>query len=480
VTLADVTALLPLIVVSAAVVVVLVVVTLRRSHILTLLLTLAGLILAFVALAGAYSTSPRSVTPLLVVDNYALFYTGLLLAATFAVAVLAYGYLERQEGRREEFYVLLLLATLGTVVLASSNHFASFFLGLEILSVGLYALVAYRRTAEHSIEGGFKYLVLAGTSAAFLLFGMALIYADQGTMVFNEMSLQPVDGRVSVFLGAGMALVLIGIAFKLALAPFHMWAPDVYQGSPAPATAFLATVSKGSIVALLLRLFGPASIQDNGPLFAALSVVAIASMFGGNLLALIQDNLKRILAYSSIAHLGYLLVAFLAGGAQASVTATFYLVTYFLPVLIAFGVIGVLSSSTEDTDMIGDYRGLLWRRPGLAGVLTAALLSLASMPLTAGFVGKVYILITSVRSTLWLLSISLVVSSVIGLYYYLRVIVAMYRQPSLDEEKGLATPKLSLEGGLVLAALTLVLVGLGVYPPPLIRLIETVVAGLAQ
>lgn len=477
-TLADVTALSPFIALGGTVVVVMVGIALRRSHLLTLLLTVVGLVLAFVALVGASSVSPRSVTALLVVDDYALFYAGLLLAATLTVAVLAYCYLERQEGRREEFYVLLLLASLGAIVLGASNHFASFFLGLEILSVGLYGLAAYRRSAERSIEAGFKYLVLAGTSASFLLLGMALIYADQGTMAFNQMSLRPATDGASLLLAAGMGLVLIGIGFELALVPFHMWVPDVYEGAPAPSTAFIATVSKGSVVALFLRLFGPANIHSNGALFSALSVIAIASMFGGNLLALVQDNVKRILAYSSIAHLGYLLVAFLAGGAQASVTATFYLVTYFLPVLIAFGVIGVLSTSSRDADAMDDYRGLLWRRPGLAGILTLALFSLASIPLTAGFVGKIYILITSVGSALWLLSISLVASSVIGLFYYLRIIVAMYRQPLPQEEEGLAVPRVSVEGGLVLAVLTLVLVGLGLYPPPLIRMIEAVVAHL--
>jgi NADH-quinone oxidoreductase subunit N len=338
--------------------------------------------------------------------------------------------------------------------------------------------VAYRRSDERSIEGGFKYLVLAATSASFLLLGMALIYADQGTMAFDQMSLQPPADRAGLLLVAGLGLVLIGIGFKLALVPFHMWAPDVYEGAPAPATALIATVSKGSVVALFLRLFAPVNIHGNAALFSALSLAAIASMFGGNLLALAQDNVKRILAYSSISHLGYLLVAFLAGGEQAIAAATFYLVTYFLAVLSAFGVIGVLSSSSRDADAIDDYRGLLWRRPWLAGVLTVALFSLASIPLTAGFIGKVYILITSVGSALWLLSISLVVSCVIGLYYYLRIVVAMYLQPVPEEEKGLATPLLSLAGGLVLAALTLLLVGLGVYPPALMRMIQAVVASL--
>ncbi|MFN2218564.1 MAG: proton-conducting transporter membrane subunit, partial [Anaerolineae bacterium] len=217
---ADLMALLPLIILAASSVIVLLVIAFLRSHLLTLLLTLLGLSLAFGALFVAQAGSPQNVTPLLIVDGYALFYVGLLVTVAFISAVLAYGYLERHAGRREEFYVLLLLATLGAAVLAASNHFASFFLGLEILSVSLYVLVAYRREDERSIEGGFKYLVLAATSAAFLLLGMALVYAEQGTMAFDQVTLQSTPGLLVL---AGLGLILVGIGFKLALVPFHMW-----------------------------------------------------------------------------------------------------------------------------------------------------------------------------------------------------------------------------------------------------------------
>jgi NADH-quinone oxidoreductase subunit N len=476
VTSTELTALLPFIILAATPVVVLLVIAFRRSHLLTLLLTLLGLLLAFGALFTAQSGGPQSVTPLLVVDGYALFYVGLLAMAAFASAVFAYGYLERHADRREEFYVLLLLATLGATVLASSNHFASFFLGLEILSVALYVLVAYRREDERSIEGGFKYLVLAATSAAFLLLGMALVYAEQGTMAFDQMALQPAPGPLVM---AGLGLILVGVGFKLALVPFHMWAPDVYEGAPAPAAALVATVSKGGVVAVLLRLFVPADVQASLAPFWALSAVAIASMFGGNLLALSQSNVKRILAYSSIAHLGYLLVGFLAGGAQAVAASTLYLVTYLTAILAAFGVVGALSNSRWDADAIKDYRGLYWRRPWLAAVLTVALFSLAGIPLTAGFLGKLYVLLAGVGASLWPLAISLVASSVIGLYYYLRIVVAMFAQSGAEQEVSSINPLLSVVEGGTLGILAVLLVGLGVYPAPIIRLIEAVVANLS-
>ncbi|MEJ2149193.1 MAG: NADH-quinone oxidoreductase subunit N [Chloroflexota bacterium] len=472
---ADLTALLPLIILAATPVVVLLVIAFRRSHLLTLILTLLGLLLAFVPLFTARSGGPQNVMPLLVIDGYALFYVGLLVTVAFAAAVLAYPYLKRHTDRREEFYVLLLLATLGAAVLAASNHFASFFLGLEILSVALYVLVAYRREDERSIEGGFKYLVLAATSAAFLLLGMALVYAQQGTMAFDRLVLQPTP---NLLLLVGLGLILVGIGFKLALVPFHMWAPDVYEGAPAPAATLIATVSKGSVVAVFLRLFVPADIGSSPTLFWALSAVAIASMFGGNLLALAQNNVKRILAYSSIAHLGYVLVGFLAGGAQAVAASTFYVVTYLAATLAAFGVVGALSNSRRDADAIEDYHGLYWRRPWLAAVLTVALFSLAGIPLTAGFLGKLYVLLASVGAGLWPLAVSLVASSVIGLYYYLRVIVAMFAQPEAEQGVSPTHPLPSVVEGGTLGVLAVLLVGLGVYPTPIIRLIEAMVANL--
>jgi NADH-quinone oxidoreductase subunit N len=473
---AELTALLPFIILAATPAVVLLVIAFLRSHLLTLILTLLGFLLALLALFASQPGGPQNVTPLLVVDGYTLFYVSLLVMAAFASAVFAHCYLEQHADRREEFYVLLLLATLGAAVLASSSHFASFFLGLEILSVALYGLVAYRRESERSIEGGFKYLVLAATSTAFLLLGMALIYAEQGTMAFDQMALQLAP---SPLVTAGLGLILVGIGFKLALVPFHMWAPDVYEGAPAPAAALVATVSKGGVVALFLRLFAPVDIHAGPALFWALSAVAIASMFGGNLLALRQSNVKRILAYSSIAHLGYLLVGFLAGGAQAVAASTFYLVTYLVAILTAFGVVGALSNSQRDADAIKDYRGLYWRRPWLAAVLTVALFSLVGIPLTAGFLGKLYVLLAGVRASLGPLVISLIASSVIGLSYYLRIVVVMFAQSGAEQEVSPVNPPLSVVEGGTLGVLAVLLIGLGVYPVPIIRLIEAVVANLS-
>jgi NADH-quinone oxidoreductase subunit N len=476
-TRAELLTLSPFVMLAMAPVVIMLVVAFYRHHVLTALLTLIGLVAAFIAIPAASSTAVQQVTPLLILDRYAIFYIGLLLAASFAVTGFSYGYLEGHDGHREEFYILLLLATLGSAVLVASSHFASFFLGLEILSVSLYALIAYPRLRQGHIEAGIKYLILAAASAAFLLFGMALVYAELGTMQFARLaSLQgPTDQVRSVLLWTGVGMLVVGIGFKLAVVPFHMWTPDIYEGAPAPVTAFVATVSKGSMFALLLRFFTPLDIHAYNPFFVVFALIAIASMLVGNLLALLQNNVKRILAYSSIAHLGYLLVAFLASGSLAATAVTFYLVAYFVTTLGAFGVITVLSTRDRDADRLDDYQGLFWRRPWLAGIFTSMLLSLAGIPLTAGFVGKFYLVVAGVGAALWPLVIILVVTSAVGLFYYLRLVAAMYMQPPREEVSVVAS-SLSLAGSLVLAALVLLLVWLGVYPAPFIDMIQATAA----
>jgi NADH-quinone oxidoreductase subunit N len=476
----DLIAILPLLVLTAAAVVVMIAVCIRRSHLLAVWLTLAGLAGAFASLWPAASLSPIQVTPLLAIDGYALFYMGLIIAATFVTVVFAYSYLEKQAGYAEELYVLVLTAALGSCVLAASNHFISFFLGLEILSVALYAMSAYLCTRKISLEAGIKYLVLAASSAAFLLFGMALIYAQLGTMQFGQIAAMLIGGvsYEKTLIYPGLALMVTGIGFKLAVVPFHMWTPDVYEGAPAPVTAFVATVSKGAMVALLLRYFYETSAYRLHQVFVVFSIIAIASMIVGNLLALLQNNVKRILAYSSIAHLGYVLVAFLAGGAMAAEAVTFYMVAYFVTTLGAFGVVSVLSTGERDADSLDDYEALFWRRPVLAGIFTLMLLSLAGIPLTAGFVGKFFLVAAGTSSELWMLIFVLVVTSVIGLFYYLRILVAMYRSPAEAGEAAAEVPSLSLSGSYALAVLAVLLVWIGVYPGPFLDAIHRAVLSL--
>jgi NADH-quinone oxidoreductase subunit N len=474
-------ALLPLILVTATAVLVMMAAAVRRNHAVAALLTLAGLTATFASLWPLAAIAPQPVGPLLIIDSYALFYTGLIVAATFAVVVLSYGYFERQTEHREELYILILVAVFGSIVLVSSNSFVSFFLGLEILSIALYALNAYLRERGLPLEAGIKYLILAAASSAFLLFGMALIYAALGTMEFTriETLLVAGDNLSPSLLAAGLALIITAFGFKLALVPFHLWTPDIYEGAPAPVTAFVATVSKGAMFALLLRYFYAVSIRRFESIFVVLAVMAVASMIAGNILALQQNNVKRILAYSSIAHMGYVLVAFLAGGAMGAQAVGFYLTAYFITTIGAFGVITVLSPADRDADRIEDYRGLFWKRPGLGGVLTLMLLSLAGIPVTAGFFGKFYIVAAGASSAIWGLIIVLVLTSVLGLYYYLRVVVAIFSSP---EQRAGDFPCLHVPAasGMVLGVLGILLVWLGVYPSYILRVLTAAVRNITR
>jgi len=465
----ELAALSPFMILAAAPVVIMLAIAFRRSHGLTFTLALGAVILAFLSLLCSYSALPYNIRPLLVVDGYALFFCGFILLAGFVTILLSYDYLKIHGESREEFYILFLTALLGSVVLVSSVHFASFFLGLEILSVSLYTLIAYQRMNEFSIEAGIKYLILAAFSSAFLVFGMALIYARVGTMEFFRMAMQlaSADG---IFL-TGMILIIAGIGFKLAVVPFHMWVADVYEGAPVPITAFIATISKGAVFALLLRYFLYIDVPRGNPIIILLICVAVVSMFVGNLLALFQDNVKRLLAYSSIAHMGYLLVAFLASGNLRVTAVIFYLVAYFITTIGAFGVVSVLSGKKErDADRLDDYKGLFFRRPWLAGIFTVMLLSLAGIPMTAGFIGKFYVVAAGVSSALWIPVLSLVAASAIGLFYYLRVLVVMYTPLPEAEAAGHSMPAMPTST-LALAVLVFLLLWLGLYPGPVLEVI---------
>jgi NADH-quinone oxidoreductase subunit N len=328
-------ALAPIITLTAATVVLMLTIAVRRNFILASSVAAGGILMSLLAVGLAWQESPVQATLLIRVDAYALFFTALLLSAGLAVLGFCYDYFKDREGESEELLLLLLTALLGASVLVASSHFASFFLGLEMLSISLFVLIGYPLNQTRPLEAAIKYLILSGASSAFLLMGMAFIYAQSGELTFSGIghfiASQPV---MNAMILSGVILIVAGLGFKLSLVPFHLWTPDVYQGAPAPITAFIATVSKGAVFVLLLRLFISTGSYVYTPLLTVFSVIAVLSILGGNLLALLQNNVKRLLAYSSIAHMGYLLVAFIAGGSIAPTlaveAASFYLVAYFI------------------------------------------------------------------------------------------------------------------------------------------------------
>ena len=463
----DFLCLTPLLIIAVAPVVIMIVISVLRNYKVVYGFSVLSLLLALASVFFIVPAIPHAIEPLFIIDIYSLFFLGIIILSALLVTMLSYDYIKQLQGVREEYYIILFTSTLGASILAIADHFILFFLGIETLSISLYILIAFQRSKDSSIEAGIKYLILASVSSAFLLFGMALIYTALGTMQFNGIvSALSKEDQISPMVISGFGMMMVGIGFKLALVPFHMWTPDVYQGAPAPVTAYIATVSKGAVMAVLIRFFFNIKGFDNKYIFTVISGIAILSMFIGNLLAIRQRNIKRLLAYSSIANMGYIIIILLTGtnkGIQASI---FYLVSYFITTIGAFGVISLVSTCQYEAEKIEDYKGLFWKRPWIALVFTLSMLSLAGIPVTAGFIAKFYVIFEGMKAGLMVLVFSMIINSVIGLYYYLRVITTMFS--AAPETK---LPALSLTGNITLSLIALSILILGVYPGWLINII---------
>jgi NADH-quinone oxidoreductase subunit N len=466
-TATDFLCLTPLLIIAIAPVVIMIVVSVLRNYVVVYGFSIFSLLMAFASIFFIVPSIPHSIDPLFIIDIYSLFFIGIIILSALFVTLLSYDYIKQLQGVREEYYIILFTSTLGASLLAVANHFILLFLGIETLSISLYILIAFQRSKDTSIEAGIKYLILASVSSAFLLFGMALIYTALGTMQFNGIvSALGKDNQMSPIVISGFGMMMVGIGFKLALAPFHMWTPDVYQGAPSPVTAYIATVSKGAVMAVLIRFFFNIRGFDNRYIFTVISAIAILSMFIGNLLAIRQQNIKRLLAYSSIANMGYIIIILLTGSKKGIQASIFYLVSYFITTIGAFGVISLLSTCQYEAEKIEDYKGLFWKRPWIAIVFTLSMLSLAGIPVTAGFIAKFYVIFEGMKAGLMVLVFSMIINSVIGLYYYLRVITTMFS--AANETK---LPTLSLTGNITLSLIALSILILGVYPGWLINII---------
>jgi len=406
-----------------------------------------GLLAALGALAGIAATvvnfgqTGLSFFGLIQSDAFTFFFRVLIGTIAFLVVLAAEPYLERENLAPAEFFALVLFATAGMGVLASAQELLTAFIGLEMSSISSYVLAGYRREALKSGESAMKYFLLGSFATAFFLYGIALVYGATGSTMLDKIALTATADSSSLLIKLGLSLILIGLGFKVAAAPFQVWTPDVYEGAPTPVTALFSAGPKAAAFALLLRIFAtvPAATKF---WFWAFWILAVLTMFAGNLGALVQSNMKRLLAYSSIAHAGYILVAFAAvtfmssdlngGAAPAYAAVLFYLLSYALVNIGAFTIISQLGGNDEKTISVDDYAGLSQRQPVVAAALSLYLLSLLGLPVTAGFFGKFYIFKAAINSHLLWLAVLMAVNSVIGAYYYLRVIVVMYmREPSV-------------------------------------------------
>jgi NADH-quinone oxidoreductase subunit N len=411
-------------------------------------------------------------------DAFSVFFHLLVGVVAFLVILAAGPYLERENLQFPEFFALLLFATAGMGVLAGAQELLTAFVGLEMSSIASYVLAGYRRESIKSGESAMKYFLLGSFATAFFLYGIAMVYGATGSTMLDQMSNADAHSNL---LKLGFAMILIGLGFKVAAAPFQIWTPDVYEGAPTPVTALFAAGPKAAAFALLLRIF--ASVPAATHLwFWAFWILAVLTMFAGNLGALVQNNVKRMLAYSSIAHAGYILVAFatvtfmstdLNGGAsQAYAAVLFYLASYALVKIGAFTIVSQIGGAGEKNLSLDDYAGLGQRQPWIAAALSLYLLSLLGLPVTAGFFGKLYIFNAALSSHMVWLAVIMAVNSIIGAYYYLRLIVVMYMHEPSSELAAAPLAKFPFAVNVVLVVTAITTIGLGLYPTPVLNFIQ--------
>jgi NADH-quinone oxidoreductase subunit N len=399
-------------------------------------LSFAGVIVTAAALTALWVNRavPLGLAQMMALDPFRYAAAAIILVSAGAVILLSLGYLEREHLFAPEYYPLILLATTGMLFLAGAEDLIVLFLGLEVMSVAVYVLAGYDRTNLSSSEAALKYFLIGAFASGFLLYGIALVYGATGTTNLSLIGAQLAGGKLSLMAELGLGLLLIGFGFKVAAVPFHMWAPDVYDGSPTPVTALMATGVKAAAFAALVRVLLEAFPSADGLWQPVIAGLAIASMVVGNLVALAQRSLKRMLAYSSIAHAGYLLVAVWPGTKLGAGAVLLYLAAYGITTLASFGFLAALGRGGERDVTYDSISGLASSRPWVALGLGVCMLSLLGFPGTLGFMGKWYIITAVVAEGHVLLPIILVVTSVISAGYYLPVIMAMYMKTAPEGE----------------------------------------------
>lgn len=444
-------------------------------------LSLAGLAAAAVANGWLYSgVADGGATAMIAVDRLRLFANWVfLLGAAFAVVV-SLNYVARQKLQAGEYYALILFATVGMMFMAAAQDLMVIFLSLELMSIGVYALAAFNRRDRRSAEAGLKYFLLGAFASAFLLFGIALVYGATGSTNLQAVAAALADGGASPqLLAPGVALLVIGFAFKVSAVPFHMWTPDVYQGAPTPVTAFMAASVKSAAFVAFARVFlvGLEGAYDQW--WSILWWISAATMIAGNLLAVVQSDVKRMLAYSSIAHGGYLLVALVAFNDTAAAGLLFYLLVYTVMNAGAFAILVTAGRQSERGSRIEDFGGFGWRKPLLGVLMTLFLLSLAGFPATGGFMAKLFVLQGAAEAGLWALSVILVLTTVVSYWYYLRVAWYMWMKEAPEGAKPtrFVTPFATYALLLVGAGLVLLT---GILPGPPLGLALGAIEGLKE
>jgi NADH-quinone oxidoreductase subunit N len=423
-------------------------------------LTLAAIVASSAGMyAEGSSLTFNVVRPFVRLDRFANFAIALVALGSLLSCLLSYYYLRELKIDHGEYYALILLATSGMILLVSAVDLIAVFLGIELLSIPIYVLAGFDRRRLRSNEAALKYFLVGSFASAILLYGMALLYGATGSTDFG--AIRKAFDPSQPLAALGLALVLVGFTFKISAVPFHQWTPDVYEGAPSSVTAFMSVTVKAAAFAGLMRIMGAAFDGGDEALRDVLWWLAVGTMIVGNVMAVIQENVKRLLAYSSVAHAGYLLMGLVAGTQAGSSAMLFYLLAYLFTNLGAFGVIIALTHRGQDVDRLEDFAGLARSRPVLAALMTLFMVSLAGMPGTAGFIGKWLVFLAAVRAEYVGLTIIAVLTSLVSFYYYLRLPVLMYMR-----EPGAELPRMRLHSaeGVVLAVCAIAVIALGLFP----------------
>lgn len=426
-------------------------------------LSILGLLGAAAGAVAAYGDPGPAFQNMLIIDGFATFFRILTIGVGILVVFVSTDYLRRENSRGGEFYSLILWSIVGQSIMVSANELIMIFIGLEISSIASYVLAGYLRDDSRNNESALKYFLLGSFATAFLLYGVAWIYGTTGSTNLSVIrGALLAGGEPTALASFAAALIFIGFAFKISAAPFQSWAPDVYQGAPAPVSAFMSVGPKAAAFAVLVRVFMTAFGPITESWVPLVWGVALATMIVGNFAAIMQSNIKRLLAYSSIAHAGYILVAVTAHSGDGSAAVMFYLAAYAFTNVGAFAVVAYFSRKGEKYVAVDDFAGLAQRQPGMAAMLTIFLLSLIGVPLTGGFFGKFYIFKAALDAHLVWLTVLGLLNSAVAAYYYLHVLVVMYFKEPGESAENLPSPGASLRVAVYGSAIGTVL--LGIFP----------------
>ena len=440
-------------------------------------LSLIGVVIAFFYTLPLVGSDKTGFEGMFTSDGFAIFFKITILIIAFLTVLISMGYASREGIGFGEYYALILFATLGMMLMAAGTHLIVIFLGLETMSISIYILAGMLREDRKSVESAFKYFLLGAFATGFLLYGIAFLYGATGSLYLKDIASYIASKKLldNPMLLMSLAFLTIGFGFKIASVPFHMWTPDVYEGAPTSITAFMATGVKAAGFSALIRVFFTALPEFRPDWTSIMWLIAVATMTVGNIIAISQNNIKRMLAYSSIAHAGYILVAFVAGNKSGISGILFYLMAYAFMNLGAFTCVILFGKKGEENLLITDYAGVGFKYPLLAASMTVFLLSMAGIPPLGGFMAKLYIFSAAVEAKFYWLAILGVLNSAISVYYYLRVTVLMYFRESEREITGLQFSPAPV------IALILALIGtfyMGIFPANVLSFAQKSIAGL--